>query len=72
MRRTKIVDVAKTMPPLRHKISDQDFDIRKSYVIRWMLQQDETYQYIWNKITQSGAIKYNPKTHLWQGVDFKK
>ena len=46
-----IVDAAKKMPPLYHKIPGEEFSLRKAR-------------------TLSGAIRYNPNTQKWQGVDF--
>lgn len=32
-------DVAKNMPSLYHKLPDQDFDIEKSQVYKWIKEQ---------------------------------
>lgn len=72
MRRNKFIDMAKQMPPLYHKLPGQDFDIKKSCVIRWLLEHKETYDYILRKLQRSGAIKYNSDTNMWQGVDFEE
>lgn len=71
MRRSKIVNIAKKMPPMCHKFPDQPYDVRKSHVVKWMLKHDETLEYIWNAIKQSGAVVYDSKTHTWRGVDHK-
>lgn len=69
-RKAKIMDIARTMPPLFHKPPNQDFDCRKSYVIKWLLKHDEAYDYLWNMVKASGAIEYDPDTGTWKGVDF--
>ena len=70
IKRSKILDVSRFMPPLRHSIPGQEFDIRKSEVMQWMLKNPATWNYIWNNIKQSGAVEYNPATGTWQGVDY--
>lgn len=67
---TKVFEMAKSMPPLYHSIPDEDFDIQKSEVMKWIMQNSITWDYVWNNIKQSGAIIYNPDTGKWQGVDY--
>ena len=69
---SKLYDVVKSMPPLYHKLPDEEFDIRKSRVIWWLVKQPELLEYVWNRIKQSGAVQYNPQTGKWQGVDFQE
>lgn len=69
--KAKIMDTAKSMPPLFHKIPGQEYDCRKSYIIKWLLKHDEALDYLWNMVRESGAVKYNPDTGTWQGVDWK-
>lgn len=67
----KMHNVAKQMPPLFHKIPNMDFDIHKSQVLIWLVNQESVLEYIWSAIKQSGAIKYNPDTKMWQGAEYK-
>ena len=69
---SKLCKIVKRMPPLYHKLPDEEYDIRKSRVIWWLMKQPEMLEYIWNRIKQSGAIQYNPETGKWQGVDFRE
>lgn len=69
---SKLYKIVKRMPPLYHKLPDEEYDIRKSRVIWWLMKQPEMLEYIWNRIKQSGAIQYNPETGKWQGVDFRE
>ena len=70
-KRSKILDIARMMPPRRHSIPGKPFDIRDSGVMKWMLRSPVVWNYIWNNIKQSGAITYNPETGKWQGVDYE-
>lgn len=69
---SKLYETAKSMPPLYHKLPSEDFDIRKSRVLWWLVKQPELLEYVWNRIKQSGAVKYDPQTGKWQGVDFQE
>lgn len=69
-KRSKILDVARMMPPLHHSVPGEEFDIQKSETMKWLLESPITWDYIWNNIKQSGAIAYDPENGTWQGVDY--
>lgn len=72
MKRSKIVDLAKTMPPLHHSIPGKEkFNIQESEVLKWLLKHPLTWNYIWNNIKQSGAIKFDKDTGTWKGIEFE-
>lgn len=66
-----IIDIAKKMPPLFHKLPDEDFDYRKARTLWWLTKQPEVLKYIWDMVKQSGALEYDSATHKWHGVDFR-
>ena len=68
--RQAIVDAARNMPPLYHRLPDMEFDYRKSRTLWWLVKQPAVLEHIWNIVKQSGAITYNKHTGKWQGVDF--
>lgn len=68
---SKQFQVVKQMPPLKHKKSSP-FDIMESDVCKWLMFQPEILQYIFNRINNSGFIKFNPDTGTWQGVDYQE
>ena len=70
--RQEIVDVAKKMPPLFHKLPNEEFDIRKARTLWWLIKQPQVLKHIWDIVKQSGAIKYDSSTGKWQGVDFEE
>lgn len=48
----------KQMPPLRHKLPNDEFDIMKSEVVEWMVRQPEIRQWLYDKvIDKSGGKK---------------
>lgn len=67
---SKLLDVAKKMPPLYHTLPGEEFDIEKSEIAKWLIQQPEILQYIFNRINGSAYIRYNSETGKWEGVDY--
>lgn len=71
---SKKLQCARQMPELKHKIGDGDFDITKSEVCKWLVQQPEILDYLFDKVRGNGRrvplIKYNPDRGTWQGVDY--
>lgn len=68
-KRSKMLDVARTMPPLRHSIPGKEFNIKNSEVVKWLLDNPVVWNYVWNNVKESGAVSYDSDTGKWQGVD---
>lgn len=62
------------MPELKHKVGDGDFDITKSEVCQWLIQQPEILNYIFDRVRGNGRIEslieYNPERKTWKGIDY--
>lgn len=58
------------MPPLRHSVPGEPFDIRKSEVVQWLVRQPEILQYIFDRAHDTGSIVYDPETERWCGADY--
>ncbi|MFL2076402.1 hypothetical protein [Marinilactibacillus psychrotolerans] len=70
--RSKNLDVLKTMPPLKHKQANQDYDIEKSDLVDWLLSQPEIKQWVVSYLKGlSDYLIYDSKTECWVGVDYK-
>ena len=69
-KRSKMLDVARTMPPLRHSIPGKEFNIKNSEVVKWLLENPVVWNYVWNNVKESGAVSYDSDTGKWQGVDY--
>ncbi|MBE5985127.1 MAG: hypothetical protein E7248_17735 [Paenibacillaceae bacterium] len=69
-KRSKLLNIAKKMPPLKHSIPEEEFNIQHSEVLKWLFQNPETWNYIWNNIKQAGVVKFNSETKTWQGVNY--
>lgn len=67
---SKLLDVAKTMPPLYHTIPNEMFDIEKSEVVQWLIKQPDILNYVVNRIKSSGLIIYDSQSGVWEGVDY--
>lgn len=60
--------VLRAMPPLAHSQStSKEFDIDKSEPVAWLMEQPGFKQWVWNKMLQSRAIKFDPVSRKWQG-----
>jgi hypothetical protein len=67
--KTKAEVVASKMPPLSHyPDQEQDFDIRKSQVVQWLIQQPEVLQSLFNYY-KVRSVKFNPITQKWSGIN---
>lgn len=68
-RRNNKLNIAKQMPLLQHSFPDQDFDIKNSEVVKWLVQQPDIMQLLFN-IVRYKEIIFNPETGTWQGKDY--
>lgn len=72
-KKSYLLDVAKHMPPLYHKLPDAEFDINKSEVAQWLIKQPEILSYVVNRLKAGTSyIIYNPVTGKWQGADYEE
>jgi hypothetical protein len=69
-KRSKLLSVARKMPPCRHSFPGEEFDIKKSEAVRWLIDQPEILNYIWNHIKQSDDIEYDSEMGYWHGADY--
>lgn len=69
--RSKLIQIARKMPPLHHTIPGKQFDIQKSEVIQWLINQPEILNWMWNNVSQSKDVVFNPESRTWQGADFE-
>lgn len=74
-KKSKLLEVAKKMPPLYHTLPGEEFDIYKSEAVKWLVSQPEIMQYVFQRIGSAGGggkfITYDKTTGKWQGVDYK-
>lgn len=74
IKRDELLDIARSMPPLYHKIPEEDFDWDRSETLRWLLSQPEVMNYIWQCISNRGRadklIVFDQETRKWHGIDY--
>ena len=71
---SKNLDCVKNMPELKHKSENEEFNIEKSEVVKWIISQPAVQQYIFNRVTNNGKnklITYNKDKGTWVGVDYE-
>lgn len=47
------------MPPVYHKLPNEEYDPKKSEAIQWMIQQPEILEYLWDHVKQSKFVEYD-------------
>jgi len=62
-------NAAKKMPPLRHSVPGQKFDILKSEAAQWLTRQPDIMQIVFESV-KNREITYDPEMGTWQGVDY--
>lgn len=67
--RSKLWDGLKNMPPLHHKLSDEDFDLEKSEVLSWIGKDKQTMDWVMRSAAKNGYISYNKSTGKWSGIE---
>lgn len=56
------------MPPLKHWDREAgDFDMRKSEVVQWLLAQDFTIQWLFEKARATKRIWFDAESGTWRG-----
>jgi hypothetical protein len=64
------LDVAKTMPPLPHKVGDT-FSVETSEVVAWLVRQPKIMQYLFQTCSGNGLIVFDTVARTWHGKDYK-
>lgn len=66
-----MLNAVRNMPPLPHALQGEEFNIKKSEVVKWLLAQPGVMNFVFNKMSVYKIIKYNQATGKWQGVDYE-
>lgn len=75
MKRRKVskkLNCLKTMPPLYHKLPNEEFSFEKSEVINFIKNQPELFEWLWIVAKDWNLIEYDKNTGKWQGIEFEK
>ncbi len=68
-RATKWATAVRKMPPLHHTLPEQPFCLENSEVVRWLLNQPDVMQAVFDKAKK--YLHYNADTGTWQGIDYE-
>lgn len=68
-KKSKLLDIGKSMPTLYHTLPNEEFDYDKSQVLKWIASQPELLKYMHNKLSNIGYIEYDKTTGTWKGID---
>lgn len=64
------LECVKKMPPLRHSIPGENYNVNLSEAALWIAAQPDVVQKMFNMAQNNKVICYNPQTGKWQGVDY--
>jgi len=69
------LECVRKMPELRHSFKGEPFDIKKSEVVQWLIEQPGVLNYLVDLVNghdkrREKLIVYNPERGTWQGVDY--
>lgn len=65
-KRSRLLEVVRTMPGLTHDCHPLPFDIRESMVARWLVRQPDVMQWIFDTARSRRLIAFD--TGFWRGV----
>lgn len=68
-KKSKLLDVGKSMPRLYHTLPNEEFDWDKSQVLKWIANQPELLTYLRYKLSSIGYIQYDAITGSWKGIE---
>ena len=71
VRRDRAIDGCTGMPPLKHSVAGEPFDIMHSEAAEWLCSQPMVRQYIFDCARDNGIIVYDRDAGTWKGVDWK-
>jgi hypothetical protein len=71
MKYDRVREIFGNMPPLRHSLPGQPFDLNRSEVVAWLLSRSEVAKYLFGAAVSSKAIVYDKTTGTWQGRDWR-
>lgn len=64
---SRSISVAAKMPRLLH--ASEPFDIKKSEVLKWLCDQPEILQTLFDYYRDRGAITYDKENGTWRGAE---
>jgi hypothetical protein len=65
------LDTARMMPPLRHKLDGQPFDLGASQVLKWIAAQPQLQAWLFERLRNRKLIVFDSAAQKWRGKDWK-
>jgi hypothetical protein len=65
----KVYRCACQMPSGQRHQSGATYDVRSSEIVRWLVSQPVILQDLFNKVSKTGAIVFDPESRTWSGRD---
>ena len=58
----------RTIPPLRHSVPGELFDLSKSELINWLVAQPQVREWLYHKVRYSGRVTFDAASGVWRGA----
>lgn len=68
VRVNKQLNKFRKMPELYHRFPNEKYDPTKSEVLKWIKEQPELIEWIFNLVEKRDLVKYDKETGKWHGV----
>lgn len=66
--RSKKLEVGKYMPPLYHKLPNEEYFAENSEVLQWIAKQPNLLEWTFSQLKSAGYVEYDPETGIWSGI----
>lgn len=67
--RSKKLEVGKIMPPLYHKLPNEEYTAENSEVLQWIAKQPCLLEWIFAQLKSAGYVEYDSENGIWSGVE---
>jgi hypothetical protein len=59
------------MPALQHSQPGEHFDIERSAAAKWLVDQPDVLQWVFDAVRNRKLIVFNPETRTWRGKEVR-
>lgn len=67
--RSKKLEVGKIMPPLYHKLPNEEYTAEHSEVLQWIAKQPNLLEWTFAQLKSAGYVEYDSEIGIWSGVE---
>lgn len=57
------------MPPLYHKLPNEEYSAENSEVLQWIAKQPNLLEWTFAQLKSAGYVEYDSEIGIWSGVE---